>query len=261
MIFDPSWKTGHVIGPYKENELQYRDHPELAGAAAIASNDVDLRPDLPPIHTQLAQDCCAHATSTLAWVMAQVLRIALPFPGEPSVLHLYGNARLRARPREPLRDEGSILAFMFEGAAEDGLVAEKDWPETVENIDAIPPDDVWRTAERAVLTGARKLSDGAGSVPELIAALRRRRPSTICMRVDERFGGIGADVYTSPGGLIVGSHCMLVVGYISSVRAFIIRNSWGESFGDLGYALVHEDIVARLSYEKYTFDVGRMVVR
>lgn len=258
---NPAWKTGHVLGPYDPDEPAYKDHPELSGAASIATDDVDLRPEMPPVRLQIAQDCVGHGVSTLAWVLARSLGVSLPFDDVPSVLHLYAGAQLVLRPRQPLVDEGSVLSCMFRAGAEDGLVAEKDWPEIPENVNVVPPDDIWRKAERVVITGARRLSDGANSIPEMKAALRRRRPTTICMRVDERFAEIGPEIYMGPGGRVIGSHCMVACGYVSIIRSFIVRNSWGTDFGDLGYALVHEDVVARLSYEKYTFDLARILKR
>ena len=261
MSFDPRWRTGHVLGPYDADEPRYKDHPELAGAAPIDGDDTDLRPDMPPSERRSRRTAAPTVSARSAWVLSRLLGVPLPFDDVPSVLHLYANAQIDARPREPLRDEGSSLLHMFAGVARDGLASERDWSEIPENIGVVPPDDIWRSAERVVITGARRLSDGSQSTPELIAALRRRRPSTVCLRVDEKFANIGPSIYTSPGGLVIGSHCMVVVGYAKVIRSFIVRNSWGTDFGDLGYALVHEDVIARLSYEKYTFDLARIVVR
>ncbi len=261
---NPAWKTGHVIGPFDPDEPKYKDHPELSGAAPIASDDTDLRNEkglMPPVWAQIAQDCVAHSVSALAWTLAKTLDTPLPFDDEPSKLQLYAGAQLILRPKQPLVDAGSVLSCMFQAGAEDGFASEKDWPEIPENINVVPPDDVWRSAERVIITGARRLSDGSASNLEMREALRRRRPTTICMRVDERFAEIGAGIYMGPGGRVIGSHCMVACGYVSSIRSFIIRNSWGTDFGDLGYALVHEDVVARLSYEKYTFDLARIIKR
>jgi C1A family cysteine protease len=39
----------------------------------------------------------------------------------------------------------------------------------------------------------------------------------------------------SSGEKVLGGHCMLVVGYDASARVFIVRNSWGKSWGMKGY--------------------------
>jgi C1A family cysteine protease len=41
----------------------------------------------------------------------------------------------------------------------------------------------------------------------------------------------------------MGNHAMLIVGYNPQSKEFIVKNSWGTSFGDQGYWYMHENIL------------------
>lgn len=249
------YKTGHIPEALDPSTPRYVDHPEMSGAALIGTDDLDLSDDGPDIRDQIAQDCCAHATSALlfTWFMTS---------GEPaplaSILAMYADAQLRARPKEPLVDQGCGLAQMFQGLKDVGFVLERDWPEIPENVNVIPPDDLQRDAEHRIVTSYHAIADGARTSEELKAALQRRRTSTVCFMVDEKFANIGADVYDIPGGRVIGSHAQLVTGYSSTLKAFKIRGSWGLDFGDLGYSWVSERFMNLHTYEKFVVDAARI---
>ena len=44
-----------------------------------------------------------------------------------------------------------------------------------------------------------------------------------------------------------GGHCMLLVGYDNAPRRFLVRNSWGEGWGDRGYGTIDYDYVTNLA--------------
>ncbi len=253
-MFDPRFRTGHLLDA-QPSALRYLDHPELSSAAPLGSDAVDLRPDLPPVTQQLVQNCCAHALSVAAFLAAFFAGTPIPLS---SVLWLYALAQLRARPRQPLLDIGSSLGFMSDAVAEQGLVSESEWLESRENVGVVPPDDVFRSAAAVTIVKRHWLPDGAATSEALLAALRRQRASTVCCLVDEAFAAIGPGIYNIPGGRVIGSHAMLVVGYVPSIKAFIVRNSWGRDFGDEGYALVSERFMNLSTYGKLVFDAGPM---
>jgi C1A family cysteine protease len=39
----------------------------------------------------------------------------------------------------------------------------------------------------------------------------------------------------------------VIVGYVASLDVFIVRNTWGDSFGDEGYALIASSFVDRIA--------------
>jgi C1A family cysteine protease len=55
------------------------------------------------------------------------------------------------------------------------------------------------------------------------------------------------------GEKVVGGHCVVAVGYDNSTRMFIIRNSWGTSWGLNGYFMMpYEYMLGRLSSDFWT---------
>lgn len=249
MSLDPAWRTGHV-----PSEPVQGESPLTLLSGALPSSErrrIDLRSHCPPIRAQKRQNCCAHSVADGYVTDLSVRGITL---SPRSVDDLYAAAQLWLRPLSPLEDVGSNLRAMLLSGAQRGTVAESDWPEG-EGALEVPPDDVWRSASRTKLPGYRPLADGALSSEMLYRRLDQGSTSTICWIVDEAFAEIGSSVYVRSGGRVVGSHCMLVVGYIPELDAFIVRNSWGIVFGDQGYALVHSSFVNLYTYEKMSHDL------
>lgn len=246
-------KTGHRLDPNDTRDRPYRDHADHAGAPLLPSDDVDLRDDLPEVREQIAQDCCAHAVADAVTQDAATRGVVLD---EPSRLFLYDVALLEERPKQPLVDAGCGLRWMFKGMKERGLTTEKRWPEIPENINVVPPDDCWRAAEEGTIGAYSAISDGSSSADEAIAALRRRRVSTVCMRVDQKFTDTLKAVYDGAGGQVIGSHCMLVVGFSTALDAFLIRNSWGKHRHDGGYVWVSRRFYNLYTYGKWIVEFG-----
>jgi len=65
-------------------------------------------------------------------------------------------------------------------------------------------------------------------------------PLVACLDAYSDLGSfVGPQVYhQSPMGTLVGSHCLLVVGYDDLQSCWIVRNSWGTGWGVGGYGLI-----------------------
>ncbi len=71
----------------------------------------------------------------------------------------------------------------------------------------------------------------------------------------------GFPVLHSSEGEVVGGHAICIVGYDDTKRVFIIRNSWGTSWGRKGYALLSYDALGR-NYDAWaTFDWTNPLVK
>lgn len=238
----------------QELDPQFRESPLLDEQAALTSQDLK-RPDLwnlEPVKNQIAGNCVAHGHGASAWACAQAIGEPIPWP---SVCHLYTVARLTAFPRRPLVDAGSSGRAMLQGMSDRrilatstnagesegwGIVSAKDYPEIPENVDRIPPDDVWREGEGATVKSYSIILDTEQRGDEGVeAALRRNRYPTGCLFVDEAFGDMSHRddaVYDQSAGTILGAHCVIFTGrYSASLDAFEIRNSWGVDWANAGY--------------------------
>ena len=60
---------------------------------------------------------------------------------------------------------------------------------------------------------------------------------------DASGGGISTPDPDDPQSSEHGLHAMLIVGYSDRQEVFIVRNSWGTSWGDKGYGYVPYDYI------------------
>jgi hypothetical protein len=86
---------------------------------------------------------------------------------------------------------------------------------------------------------------GDERVKQCIAALRSGCPVVFGTLVAEDLGKHRGDgVVGIPTGELAGGHAMILVGYDSKKKAFIVKNSWGSSFGVDGFAYFSEEYIA-----------------
>ncbi len=60
-------------------------------------------------------------------------------------------------------------------------------------------------------------------------------PTIASMRVYEDFQHYVGRIYTHVAGEPVGGHCICIVGYDEAARYWIVKNSWGATWGELGF--------------------------
>jgi C1A family cysteine protease len=92
-------------------------------------------------------------------------------------------------------------------------------------------------AQKHIINRYCKLNE-EDDLSELRLALSKGLPVIFGMMVPKSFYAIGGDgVMTMPDANEprLGGHALLAVGYDDDKSVFIVRNSWGEEFGDNGY--------------------------
>ncbi len=63
-------------------------------------------------------------------------------------------------------------------------------------------------------------------------------PVVGCMDVYQDFFGYSSGVYHHISGALAGGHCMLVIGYSETEQCWIVKNSWGTTWGEGGYGKI-----------------------
>jgi C1A family cysteine protease len=79
--------------------------------------------------------------------------------------------------------------------------------------------------------------DNQGGINEVIAALQNG-PLITSMTVYEDFLTYKSGIYRHAKGEAVGGHAISLIGYNQSERYWIIRNSWGKTWGEEGFARI-----------------------
>ena len=156
-----------------------------------------------------------------------------------SRLFIYYNARAATGTTD--KDEGTFVRDAMASLASLGVCPESEWPYDTSKVFDRPSLRCYKDSYAHRIDKFYKIfSTGNDRNTEIENALKMRCPVVF-----------GANVYKQimdstgriemPAGDTLGGHAMVIVGFDSSTRDFIIRNSWGPSWGDKGYALVNYD--------------------
>jgi hypothetical protein len=241
---------------YDLRDLEYR--PRLEPLDPV----VDARPEggLFTVLTQKGSSCTGHAiAAVINTVLArQAQRLETPIPDRVSPYMLY---RLARRYDEFLGedDTGSSLRGAFKGWLRHGVALESQWEqlaaaEGVKPVDAMPdldnPAFIAACRQRPLgayyRVNAYRLDDMQSAINELhaiavSAAIHRgwEDPRPITAPNGKTLSVIKRDKQPEP----IGGHAFCIVGY--NQIGFLVQNSWGEEWGDKGFAtLLYDDWLA-----------------
>jgi C1A family cysteine protease len=198
---------------------------------------VDLRPQLPPIRDQglIRGTCLAFATTTAH----ETSRGAGNGDRATEVLFW------AAKEVEGNREDGTTFRAVYHALKDHGQPDEAAWPYDpgldISDPSYGPPGGgfVADDCERARL---RK-------VPNDLAAIRAELDAgnvvVVGIEMWEEFEVLktGELELPAPGGLSGDYHAVGIVGYEDNAKRLLVRNSWGEDWGDAGYAWLPDELV------------------
>ena len=223
---------------------QYKEPPAEAklfsGSSAVSAQlppKVDLRPRLTAVEDQQqTMSCVANAVAgAYEYLQSQHLQESY----DTSRLFVYYNSRLRHQP-DGVTDEGTNFCDAIQSLQELGACAEEVWPFDPELVNQEPADEAYGKA-------ADFLVEEAEIVPNTLelwkCALAEGSPIMFALKLFQSFDQQRQGVVPMPNSADVGrgthgGHAMLCVGYSDVDKVFIVRNSWGEQWGDKGYCYV-----------------------
>lgn len=195
---------------------------------------VDLRPSFGPVRNQGPRPTCmafavsdAHAGLRAGWT---------PLSCEFAFYHAQRRA---AR----LPSQGALLSAMLDALREDGQPQEMGWPYLL----ATPTDPASWTPPASVGTlFGRDGEKTVASVDDVIRELDTGRPVIILLMLSAAFyqPGPGGVVHSGPGESPEPQrrHAVIAVGHgkANAHRVILVRNSWGDRWGDRGYGWLTE---------------------
>lgn len=191
---------------------------------------------------QLGTESCAAQAVLDAEVTCMAARYGVSVELGSRLAAYYGS---RIHHQRPVRDGGTYLRTLVEYLARFGIVVEKAWPFNPWRVNDQPPLSVFlKSYKRRGIRGYYFLFDRGDALLEgYMAAIADGRPLAFGVSVDKAFTRDDGDdhIEYSPGP-IVGGHAMQVLGYKrdGSRLWFRVKNSWGESWRDGGYAWLAE---------------------
>uniref|UniRef100_A0A6C0ECM7 Peptidase C1A papain C-terminal domain-containing protein n=1 Tax=viral metagenome TaxID=1070528 RepID=A0A6C0ECM7_9ZZZZ len=204
----------------------------LAGAKLPTS--VDLRSNCPTVFDQGALGSCTANALASAYQFVQIKNKTKNFV--PSRLFIYYNERMVEGTTK--EDAGAELRTGINVMTRYGVCPETMWPYNINQFTVRPRNTCYNSGVLHKVTTSKRVGQ---TLSQLKQCLANGFPFVIGIAVFDSFEsdavsrtGIVPMPNTSTESLL-GGHALLCVGYNDATGRFIVRNSWGTSWGDAGY--------------------------
>jgi C1A family cysteine protease/nucleoside phosphorylase len=194
---------------------------------------VDLRSKCPPVYDQGQLGSCTGNGIAAAVEFDQKKQRGKVFT--PSRLFIYYNER--AIEGTISQDSGAQVRDGIKSVATLGVPPEKMWPYNIAKFTEKPSAAAYAAAKNDLVSSYARVSQ---TLSQMQGCLAEGYPFVFGFTVYEAFEGAavaktGVVPMPKSGEHVVGGHCVMAVGYDDSKRVFIVRNSWGTSWGMKGY--------------------------
>ena len=213
-----------------------RDHLYVASPQILANlpPSVDLRPQCPPVYDQgQLGSCTSNAIAGAVefdLIKEQQKRIFVP-----SRLFLYYNERVIEGTQDT--DSGAEIRDGIKSVASQGDCPEDLWPYDITKFAVKPPAQCYQSAKQYEAVKYQRLQQ---DLNQLKGCLASGYPFVFGFTVYSSFESqqvatTGHASMPQPGEEVVGGHAVVAIGFDDSQQWFLVRNSWGTSWGVKGY--------------------------
>jgi len=134
-------------------------------------------------------------------------------------------------------DNGAYLSDGIISLQKHGICQELDWPYIIEKFDDKPNDDCYKYASKHTVTQVENINN---DIFQMKNNLANGNPFVVGIAVYSSFESVkvaktGMVPMPTVKDTLLGGHAIVCVGYDDSKQVWIMRNSWGTSWGDKGY--------------------------
>ena len=210
-----------------------RDQIFLAPKIALPTH-IDLRPLCPAVYDQGQLGSCTANAIAAAHEFDQ-MRQKFGNPFTPSRLFIYYNERVMENTVSS--DSGAMIRDGIKSINTLGAGPESTWPYDIAKFSKKPSAKVYAQAKAFESVTYQSITP---TVENLKACLSGGIPFVFGFTVYESF----ESAQVAASGIVpmpakkektLGGHAVMAVGYDDTVQRFIVRNSWGASWGQEGY--------------------------
>ena len=199
-------------------------------------HSIDLREKFNNIKNQKQQGSCL--SFVLASIYEYILKCNDAKETDLSEAFLYYNAR--EKNGEESQDNGSQLQHSIEALAEFGICLEKLCNYKANIFNKKPDEEAYADA---LTRRVKKALNVKGNIEDIKSALSDGYPVAISVNLYPSFGNNQLGFVTLPSEEEIADassednyrHAMVITGFDDERKFFVVRNSWGISFGDQGY--------------------------
>jgi len=194
---------------------------------------IDLRSKCPPVYNQGQLGSCTANGIGGALEFDQRKQGTKTFV--PSRLFIYYNERVMEGTVST--DSGAQVRDGIKSVATLGAPPETDWPYNIAEFAQQPPAKAYTDAKMDLVSSYSRV---AQNLAQMQGCLAEGYPFVFGFTVYESFesqqvADTGVVPMPAAGEKVLGGHCVVAVGYDNANRVFMIRNSWGTSWGMKGY--------------------------
>jgi C1A family cysteine protease len=192
---------------------------------------VDLRGSLSPVEDQ---GSCGSCTGNALAGNVEFLLRKNNDTTDVSRLFIYYNERLLENTVS--QDAGAFLRDGIKTLAKHGVCAESLWPYMPKQYSHEPTAECYEDAKKRKIVLYERLL----SVSDILSCLAEGYPVVCGIAIYESFESnlttvTGMVNMPQPSEVMLGGHAVMICGYDLSDKIFIVRNSWGASWGVQGY--------------------------
>lgn len=213
---------------------------------------VDLRSECPPVYDQGQLGSCTANAIAGAIEFDQKKQGSTEFT--PSRLFIYYNERVIEG--SVSQDGGAQIRDGIKSVGTLGAPPETDWPYDIAKFAAAPPAQAFDDAKQDLVSTYSRV---AQVLPQLQGCLASGFPFVFGFSVYDAFespevASTGIVPMPKAGEQVLGGHAVMAVGYDDTKRVFIVRNSWGNTWGMRGYFTIPYEylLTANLSSDFWT---------
>jgi C1A family cysteine protease len=197
---------------------------------------VDLRPHMTQVEDQKRlSSCTANAVAGAYEYLAKKYLAKKAF--DVSRLFIYYNARLRSG--KEIKDSGSHIQYAVDSLMKIGACREETWPYDQTKVNTKPHEKSFEAAANFKIEKTKfvpvRLDDWKRCLAEgypIVFGIALFPSFDTC---NKNKGVVPMPSPTEASRSAHGLHAMLCVGYSEVDKLFIVRNSWGDKWGDGGY--------------------------
>src|SRR2546423_2318535 len=215
------------------------DHRDLVFSAPRAIlrkplSKVDLTTKCPPVYDQGELGSCT-ANAIGGAIEFDQMKEQLPQVFVPSRLFIYYNERVIEGTVNS--DSGAMLRDGIKTVAKQGACPEPMWPYLINKFKTKPSAACYTEAAKHTAVSYQRLIQ---SLSQMQGCLASGYPFVFGFTVYESFetdtvARTGHAPLPASGEYVLGGHAVCAVGYNTTRRWFICRNSWGTTWGMRGY--------------------------